>query len=94
MKAHFVYERGDHRVTFTGFCGGPAEARALREAMPMLCGVPWVQEQDAIEASIEIERLEEAIETLESAGFATVDGDARDFDAAHQDWDSGEDAPS
>lgn len=87
MKPHFVYERGDYEVTFTGYCGSPAEATMLRETLPP-CGARWVQEQDVLTTTVHIDRLEEVIMVLEGAGCETTDGDARDFDAAHQDWDA------
>lgn len=92
MKPEFHYTRGDYTASFDVICGTPAAAEAVRDVLPHLCGVALKRDGDTLHFTIGIDRLDEAILTIESVGYATLDLVARDEDYAIQEYEAGLDA--
>lgn len=89
MKPEFQYTRGDYTAYFEAICGTPEVAVALQNKFSAICGEPLKRENDTVTFTIGLDRLEEAIMTIESAGYATLDLVARDTDYAIQEYEAG-----
>lgn len=89
MRPEFHYTRNDFTADFEAICGTADSAKEVLAEFHAICGVPLKREEDTLTFTIGLDRLEEAIITIENAGYSTVDLVARDTDYAIQEHEFG-----
>lgn len=89
MRPEFHYTRHDFTADFDVICGTADKAKEVQAEFHAICGVPLKREDDTLTFTIGFDRLEEAIITIENAGYSTVDLVARDNDYAIQEYEAG-----